>query len=140
MSFESSKAVVQRWVDEIVNAGDIVSVEKLVTQNAVYYVPGLPPVQGVEQIKQLASAYRTAFPDMLTTTEEVIAEGNKVVGRYITHGTHWGTFLGIPPTGKQVTFTTIVIYSVVDGKIAQQWLEQDTLGMLQQLGVIPPVG
>jgi len=74
------------------------------------------------------------------TVEDMIAEGDKVVARYVAHGTPQGDFMGIPATGKAFTMTAIDILRFEDGKIAEHWIESDQLGMLQQLGAIPAPG
>jgi len=70
----------------------------------------------------------------------MIAEGDKVVVRSTFRGTHKGDLMGIPPTGKQVTMPLILIYRIADDKIVEHWMQADALGLLQQLGVIPPMG
>jgi predicted ester cyclase len=70
----------------------------------------------------------------------MIAEGDKVVQRWTFRGTHQGEFMGIPATGVQVILSAIEIFRLADGKIAEQWVEADNLGSLQQLGVIPALG
>ena len=93
--------------------------------------------QPVEFVRRIVDRFRAAFPDVHYTVEDQIAEGDKVVVRYRFRGTHLGAFQGMPPTGKQVTYTGILIYRIVDGKIAEQWTEFDLLGFLRQLGVLP---
>jgi predicted ester cyclase len=84
--------------------------------------------------------YLTAFPDLHFTVEDIIAEGDKVVTRLTCRGTQQGAFMGIPPTGKQATVTAIDINRFAGGKSVEHWLNMDTLGLLQQLGVIPAPG
>jgi predicted ester cyclase len=84
--------------------------------------------------------YRTAFPNIHVTIEDQIAEGDKVVTRWTGHGTHQGELMGIPPTNKAVTVTGIAIDRIVAGKIVEHWENFDQLGMLVQLGVVPPPG
>jgi len=72
--------------------------------------------------------------------EDMIAEGDKVVLRSTFRGTHKGDLMGIAPTGKQVTMPLILIYRIADDKIVEHWMQADALGLLQQLGVIPPMG
>ena len=81
--------------------------------------------------------YYAAFPDLHTTIEQVVGEGDIVVVRGTDRGTHRGDFMGIAPTGRNVTVPWICIYRVTDGKITEQWISSDGLGMLQQLGVLP---
>jgi len=82
----------------------------------------------------------TAFPDFQVTVEDVVAEGDKVARRVTLSGTHKGEYMGIPPTGKQMTMGVITIERIEGGKIAEQWGEADMLGLMQQLGVMPPPG
>jgi predicted ester cyclase len=77
------------------------------------------------------------FPDLRVTIEDMIAEGDKVVIRFTTHGTQQGALGSIPPTGKQVAVPTIEITRIADGKIVEDWGLDDRLGMLQQLGLVP---
>jgi predicted ester cyclase len=87
-----------------------------------------------------SSGFFAAFPDLQTTIEDLIAEGDKVAIRQTWRGTRNGNFLGIPPTGEQVTFTSTEFYRVAGGELAEEWVELDMLGWLQQLGAIPPMG
>jgi predicted ester cyclase len=80
----------------------------------------------------------SAFSDNEVTVDDQIAEGDKVVTRWSSKGTHSGEFFGIPATGKRVAGKGIGISRIVDGKIVEEWGESDMLGMMQQLGVIPP--
>jgi predicted ester cyclase len=84
--------------------------------------------------------FRAAFPDGSMTIEDMIAEGEKVVTRKTYRGTHQGELLSIPPTGRHVSVGLIDIMRIVDGKVVEHWNVGDDLGMLQQLGVIPPLG
>jgi steroid delta-isomerase-like uncharacterized protein len=79
----------------------------------------------------------TAFPDIQYTLNDLLAEGDRVVARFTARGTQTGAFQGIPATGKAVTMSAIAIYRVAGGKVVEQWLEYDMLGVLQQLGVVP---
>ena len=97
--------------------------------------PGTP--RGLEGAKQTVTMYLTAFPDLHFTVEDLIAEGDKVVTRLTVRGTQQGEFMGIPPTGKQATVKAIDINRIVGGKSIEHWLEMDTLGLMQQLGVVP---
>ena len=78
-----------------------------------------------------------AFPDLQRPVEDLVAEGDRVVARWRSIGTHRGTFQGIPPTGKQVTMSGITVFRIENAKIVEEWSESDVLGMLQQMGVIP---
>ena len=93
-----------------------------------------------EELKHHIALYEAAFPNYELIAENMIAEGDKVVVRSTFRGTHKGDLMGIAPTGKQVTMPLILIYRIADDKIVEHWMQADALGMLQQLGVIPPMG
>ncbi len=94
-------------------------------------------IRGPEGLKQYTSMTLAAFADLHVTVEDEIAEGDKVVTRYSARGTHKGEIMGIPPTGKQVAWTGIVITRIAGGKIIEAWANIDRLGVMQQLGAIP---
>ena len=139
MSTEDNKALVRRFYEEGVHNPALF--DELLAPTYVLHLPGSPqPISGIEHAKQLMAVYTSAFPDLQTTTEDMVAEEDKVVIRNTWRGTHQGAFQGLPPTGKHVTFTSSDIYRIADGKIAEQWAELDALGLMQQLGGIPAMG
>jgi steroid delta-isomerase-like uncharacterized protein len=140
MSTEESKALVRREYEQGVNKKDFDVRDGALASNYLGHFPGVPPIKGIEAFKQFTSGFFTAFPDLQTTIEDLIAEGDKVAVRQTWRGTHTGNFLGIPPTGKQVAFTSTEVYRVAGGRLAEEWVELDMLGLLQQLGAIPPMG
>jgi predicted ester cyclase len=139
-STEANKASVRRFYDEVFNKKNRAAIDEFIAPNHVNHAlpPGLPA--GIEGSKQFITMYLTAFPDLHFTVEDLIAEGDKVVARLTTRGTQQGVFMGIPPTGKQVTVTAIDINRIVGDKSVEHWLNMDTLGLLQQLGVVPLPG
>ena len=138
MSAESNKALSRRLLDEAFNAGNIDVIDELVTTDFVNHDAALPePMVGPDAAKATISGYRTAFPDLRITIEEQIADDQAVATRWSAKGTHEGDLMGMAPTGKQATVTGITIDRIVDGRIAESWTNWDTLGMLQQLGVVP---
>jgi predicted ester cyclase len=140
MSTEENKANARRVFEEVFNKGNLSVVDELIATNYVGHAPGMPDFKGPEGFKQYATMNRTAFPDLRMTTEDTVAEGDKVVNRWTARGTHKGDLMGIAPTGKQVTMTGMVITRYVGGKQVEAWVLSDMLGMLQQLGVVPPMG
>jgi steroid delta-isomerase-like uncharacterized protein len=137
MTVEENKAIFRRMVEEGFNKGNMTVVDELVAVNHVNHADN---VRGPEQYKQFISAYRAAFPDLEMTIQFQVAEGDKVVNHWTAQATHRGNLMGIPPTGKQVTMAGTYIARIADGKIVEEWGNMDTLGMMQQLGVIPPIG
>jgi len=99
----------------------------------VHYPQAGTPLCGLEQVKRAFSRSRAAFPDAYFMTEESIASGDRVVNRWTGRATHTGTFWGIPPTGRQVTWTGVTIYRLAADKIAEIWIHADALSLLQQL-------
>jgi steroid delta-isomerase-like uncharacterized protein len=137
MSVKENKAIFRRIVEEGFNKGNLAIVDELVAANHINHADN---VRGPEEYKQFITMYRTAFPDLHMTVEDQIAEGDKVVNRWTSRGTHQGDLMGIPPTGKQVTLTGTYVARIVGGKIIEEWGNFDALGMMQQLGVVPSPG
>jgi predicted ester cyclase len=96
--------------------------------------------RGPEGEKKRVTLYRTAFPDMRLTIDDILAEGETVVARWSCRGTHKGDFNGIAPTGKQFNITGISIARFTNGKIFEGYVNWDALGLMQQLGVVAEVG
>ncbi len=135
-----NKAIVRRFVEEVQNQGNLVVVDELVAPSFVNHTPppGVPPDR--EGLKYLTHMFRAAFPNGAMTIEDMLAEGDRVVTRKTFRGTHTEDLMGIPSTGKQVTIELIDIVHLAHGKVIESWSAADNLGMLQQLGVIPPLG
>ncbi len=141
MSTEENKALVRRVYEEAINRGNMAVVDELNSPNYVAHDPGFPqPVRGPEGLKQYFLVFRSAFPDVHITIEDMIAEGDTVVTRQTSRGTHQGDLMGIPPTGKQIAVTGMAIHRLANGKFVESWINADNLGLLQQLGVIPAPG
>ena len=138
MSTEDNKANVRRGF-EAVNQKNLAVFDELLTPDVVFHNASTT-MQGLEAYKQFLSMYMTAFPNLHFTIEDMIAEGDTVVARFTTRGTHQGNLMGIPPTGKQVSGTGMFIDRIVNGKAVEQWGNSDTLGLLQQLGIVPAPG
>jgi steroid delta-isomerase-like uncharacterized protein len=112
-------------------------IDELVASDYVGHDPAQPDMHGPEGVKEFVTTYLTAFPDGKITIDAQIAEGDLVATRWTGRGTHNGDLMGIPPTGKQVTVDGITISRVEGGKVVEEWSNWNTLGMLQQLGVVP---
>ena len=131
---EENKALVRRaW--ELVDNPDII--DEVYAPDVVWHEPD-QEVQGIEEAKQFIGTYKTAFPDLHATVEDVIAEGDKVVTRVTLRGTHQGEIEEFgPPTGKQVDVKGITISRIEGGKIVEDWDSYDNLSFMQQLGLAP---
>jgi predicted ester cyclase len=125
MSAEENKAVVRREQEELWNhTGDLDAAEELFAAGEA------------EAAKQEAADFRRGFPDVISTIEDLIAEGDKVVARWRSRATHQGDYMGIAPTGKKVEFTGISFYRIEGGKIAESWNSEDQLGLMRQIGAV----
>ncbi len=141
MSTEENKAIARRLYETFnraVSTGNMSLLDEVIAANGVDRNPAPGQAPGLEGVKQVFDQFRAAFPDFTFTVEDMIAEGDKVASRISTRGTHKGDFQGIPATGKQVTQTGIDILRIAGGKVVERWGEFDNLGLLQQLGVVPP--
>jgi steroid delta-isomerase-like uncharacterized protein len=138
---EENKAVVRRYFEEAFNQGNLDVVDEVIATDSVHYANvWSEPMRGPEERKQAVARWREAFPDLHMTLDDLIAEGEKVSYRWTARGTHQGEFLGIAPTGKQMTTTGIVIERLTNGKLTEGWTSSDTLGLMRQLGAIPEPG
>jgi predicted ester cyclase len=137
MSTEENKAMVRRFAREVVNGGDFGLFDELVAPDCVEHTGphGAPPTRAT--LRSLIEGFRAAFPDLETTEEDIIAEGDRVVYLGTVRGTHRGDCMGIAPTGRCVTIGEIHIQRVVGGKMVEHWGQFDALGLLHQLGVLP---
>jgi len=125
---------------EILNEGNFGLIDELYAPNFVEHSvqPGVPPTR--EGFKQVATALRSAFPDLRYTVEDAIEVGDKIVHRLSASGTMKGDFLGIPATGTRATWTEIHIGRVDNGQLVEHWGLVDQMGMLVQLGIVRAPG
>ena len=137
MTTAENKKVLEAFVEDVINQGRLDRADDLVALDFVELDPLPGQQQGREGLKDVIGGMRAAFPDLHWVVDEVVAEGDKVVSRFTWTGTHRATFLGIPSTGRKVTVKGVVIDRLVDCKMADSRILMDTLGMMQQLGVVP---
>jgi len=136
---ESNKAILRRY-RQAHNQNDMAALDEIVAADIISHsaLPGLPA--GREGGKMAHQGSLAAFPDGRTTTDDLVAEGDKVVERFTFVGTQKGDFLGVPATGKQIRVTGMSIFRIANGKIVEHWGENDAMGLLMQLGVLPAPG
>lgn len=134
----SNKAVSLKFFETYAGQHDIEACVPLFAEGAVIHSTVVPVPMDVKAYQQLGHAFLAGFPDIDATVVEQLEDGNKVVNRLIWSGTHTGTFNGIAPTGRCFRNEAITIDTVVNGKIVARWEVSDMLGMMQQLGLIPP--
>lgn len=138
MSVEDNKAVVRRAFDSMTEGREAFLAEhdRIYSPDLAGHFSGMPPV-GIDMHRMWGAATFDAFPDLKRPIEDLIAEGDKVVARWTSTGTHEGEYNGIPATGKFVQTSGITIFRLENGKIVEEWSESDMVGMLQQLGAMP---
>ena len=131
---EDNKALARRsW--ESVDNPDIL--EEVYAPDVVWHDPDRD-IQGLEEARQFISMFKSAFPDMSATIEDVIAEGDKVVTRETIRGTHQGKSKEFgPPTGRQIETQGITIHRIDGGMIVEEWNSWDNMSLMQQLGLVP---
>jgi steroid delta-isomerase-like uncharacterized protein len=135
MTTEQNKALMRRFLEATV-ASDQVAFKEFLASDFVAHLPGGP--QNREAFLQHNNVFVVAFSDRHFAVEDLIAEGDKVTARTIWRGIHSGDFQGLPPTGKQVAISAIIIERIQDGKMVEHWSLFDQLSMMQQLGLVPP--
>jgi steroid delta-isomerase-like uncharacterized protein len=136
MSTEDNKAIVRRFFHEGPSKGNLAAAGELLSPNFSLHTP-LPSSPGIQGMKEIITACRAAFEHLDVTVEDMVAEGDKVAARFTACGTHQGSFMNLPPTGKPITMTGIEIFRIEDGKIAELWGEANLLGLMVQLGIVP---
>jgi steroid delta-isomerase-like uncharacterized protein len=138
---DTNKNVFRRLFEEVWNKGNTQVADELFTSNYTHHDPSTPDVgRGPESEKKRATLYRSAFPDVRLTIDDIISEGETVTARWSCRGTHKGELNGIAPTGKQFTISGISIARFVNGKMMEGYVNWDALGLMQQLGVVPELG
>jgi ketosteroid isomerase-like protein len=141
MAAGAHAALFRRWIDEAWNRGNLAVLEEIIAPGFVRHAPGEPREwRGPAGIGQFITVFRTGLPDLRITVDDVVAAGEKVAYRGTARGTHQGDLMGIAPTGKPVDVTYTVLARVAGGQFQEDWLDFDTLGMLQQVGAVPALG
>ncbi|MDN5938497.1 MAG: ester cyclase [Salinisphaera sp.] len=135
---ESNSNIVRRFIEEVLNQGDIDAAGEFFWDDMVELAPFPGQGPGLEGLKEVLRGLRAAFPDMHWTVREQIADGDRVLSRFDWTGTHRGTFLGVPATDRTVMVWGMVIDRFEGEKIKDTRIIMDTMGRMMQLGVVPP--
>jgi steroid delta-isomerase-like uncharacterized protein len=134
----SNSAIVQHLIRDGINNQDL-SVMRDLLRDSTLHLPLVGVLRG-EALMQFFDSLFAAFPDLQRKVEDQLTDGMQhVVTRWSMTGTHQGVFLGIVPTGKRISITGISIHSISGGRIVQEWHEWDSLGLMQQFGVVPAI-
>ena len=134
MSENQNKALVERFYEQVWRNGNLDVADELFADDYVRhdFRPGNPA--GPEGQKEIARAFRVAFPDLSFEIDFVLADGDFVAGRWTASGTHLGPWAGVEPTGKPMRFSAINVFRFSDGKVVELWNHRDDLGLMEQLG------
>ena len=139
---EPTTRIVERFVEELWNdrrldVADEIFSEGCVTHQLCSGVTAEPAPRGPKEMKEHVSGWLMCLPDLHFKIEQMIADGDRVVSQLVMEGTHQGTWMGISPTGKKLQIRMITIHRIANSKIAEDWVLVESLGFLQQLGVLP---
>ena len=137
---EQNNAIAERFFDSVWNKGDFSVLDTLIAPDAVDHstVGGkVKTGKGSASFRAIVSMFRRAMPDIRLTIEQEVYAGDKVVHRWTLVGTDTGGLLGLPPSGKQLTFTGTTVVRMREGMIVERWANVDELGLMQQLGLVP---
>ena len=135
-----NKVLMRRFV-EFINTGSEELAQELISPDAVFHVPGRPePMRGPAGYRAVIGMMRGGFPDIRWTLEEMISADDKVAARFTMRGTHRGSIFGVPPTGKTIAVQAINFYRLSGGQFVEERGQPDLLGLLMQIGAVPPPG
>jgi steroid delta-isomerase-like uncharacterized protein len=129
MSTEDNKALVRRFWEGLVGTGDLALADELLAPGYTVHYGGNPPMDR-DGFLQFLDALRSAFPDVAVTVEDLLAEGDEVAVRWTWGGTSLGPFLGIPQTGEAVAGSGIGLFRIANGRIMEDFVQEDTFGLL----------
>jgi steroid delta-isomerase-like uncharacterized protein len=133
---EQNKTLARRWFEDLFSRGNLDAANEILSAEFVDHLTH-EDERGLEELKAYVTIYRAAFPDIQDTLEQIVAEGDKVVVRWTSRGTHQGEFMGAAPTGRHVTFTGMRLFRIAENKIAESWVNIDERGLQEQLGTAP---
>jgi steroid delta-isomerase-like uncharacterized protein len=137
------EALVERWFQDLFNRGDTDTADEILAPDVTYHgPPSLSPGEatGPAAIREFVEVYATAFPDLWYTVEETSRGDGEVRVRWSATGTHESDLFDMEPTGESFTVSGIDVFEVADGRITAVHAQWDTLKMVQELGVVPPIG
>ena len=132
---EQNKTLARRWFEDLFSRGNLDVANEILSAEFVDHLTH-EDERGLEELKLYVSIYRTAFPDIQDAVEDIVAEGDKVVVRWTSGGTHQGEFMGVAPTGRHVTFTGMRLFRIAENKIVESWVNIDERGLQEQLGAV----
>jgi steroid delta-isomerase-like uncharacterized protein len=138
---DENKTIIRRFAEEVIHRGNLELIPQIIAEGSVVHDPSSPGRPGgVEGARAFVGMLHAGLSDIRYTIEDMIAEGDRVVYRWSLRGRHTGPFMGIPPTGAALDITGVDIFRLEGGKVVESWASADALGMMRQLGLLPPPG
>jgi len=139
---DTNKALVRRWFKEVWNEGREATIDELFAEGGVAYGLGdrEAEARGPAQLKPFVRNFRASLPDLQIGIHDIMAEEDKVMVRVLLEGTHLGSGLGVPPSGRRVRVAGIVVIRISKGQFVEGWNSWDQLGLLRQIGALPGTG
>ena len=139
---DDPKQLINRFVEELWNerrldVADAIFAKECVTHQLRSGLPADTVPRGPQAIKEHIAHWITSFPDLRFSIEQMLCEGNRVATQLLMEGTHQAAWLGIPATGKKMQIRMFTVHRVLQGKIVEDWVLVESLGVFQQLGVVP---
>ena len=136
---ETNKGLVRRWFKEVWNEGRETTIDELFAESGVAYGLGAgeAEVHGPGRLKPFVRNLRGTLPDLQISIQDIMAEEDKVMVRVLLEGTHSGSGLGVPPSGRKVRVAGIVVVRISKGQFVEGWNSWDQLGLLRQIGALP---
>lgn len=132
---EQNKTVIRRYIEDVVNRGDLDLVDELYAEQVMFHMPFSPePLHGPESIKQTVAGFRTAFSDLSLKIEDLVAEDDVVVAHLTASGTNDGEMMGMPATNQPARWSLVHLITFKDGKIIEDRAFVDRMGLMEQLG------
>jgi predicted ester cyclase len=132
----ANKEIARRFREDLWNSGDLSQADDIIAQDCLLHSVIPFPIdfaRGPDAVRHLVFFYQMAFSEIRITAEQIVAEGDTVAVRWTARGRHTGHLLGLPPTGRETVTTGIDMLRIVDGKIAEGWVDWDVLSLLGQL-------
>lgn len=139
---DDPKDLIRRFVEELWNerrldVADAIFAKDCVTHQLRSGEPADGVPRGPQAIKEHVMGWIASFPDLRFNIEQMLSEGDRVAMQLLMEGTHQGPWLGIPASGKKMQIRMFTIHRVVQGKIVEDWVLVESLGLFQQVGVLP---
>lgn len=131
---KENESLIRRYFGEILSQGNFAAADELIDADVVFHPA---EIRGRDEFLQYIGGLRAAFPDLNFTVEDEVGDGEKAAGRFTMRGAHHGEFWGIPATGNAIEIRGVDFLRFENNRIKEIWVSLDSLGLMQQLGVIP---